>query len=121
MKKNDFALVAVLLLIAVAGFALFTAFRTSGDVAVLLIDGEETARFSLSENTERVIETAWGSNTLVIEDGKAQIRVADCPDGICAAHLPISCVGETIVCLPHRLVVKVEAVVVQDAPDMVVQ
>ncbi len=121
MKKNDLILVAVLLLIAVAGFALFTTLRQNGDVAVLLIDGEETARVPLSENTEQVIETVWGRNTLVIRDGEAYVSEADCPDGICAAHRPISHVGETIVCLPHRVVIKVETSVVQDAPDMVVQ
>lgn len=120
MKKNDFYLIAVLLLIAVAGFALFTALQKSGDTAVVLIDGTETARFSLAEDTVKIISTEAGVNTLVIEAGKAYVREADCPDGICVAHRPIFGVGETIVCLPHRVVVKIESRAEQTL-DMAVQ
>ena len=67
--------------------------------------------FDLDENCARVYR----------KNGEAYVSEADCPDGICAAHRPISHVGETIVCLPHRVVIKVETSVVQDAPDMVVQ
>jgi hypothetical protein len=44
---------------------------------------------------------------LVIKDGKAFIQNADCPDKICAEHKPISKTGETIVCLPHKLVIEI--------------
>ncbi len=32
---------------------------------------------------------------------------ADCPDGICANHKPIHKTGESIICLPHKVVVTV--------------
>ena len=32
---------------------------------------------------------------------------ADCPDKICVNHATISDVGESIVCLPHRVVVEI--------------
>ena len=121
MKKNDFILIAILLLLAVAGIALFTALQSGGDTVLLLIDGREEARFSLSAAVERQVVTSAGENTLVIADGKAYISAADCPDGICVAHRPISKVGETIVCLPHRVVVKVVRDGSVTAPDIVVQ
>ena len=46
-------------------------------------------------------------NVLVIKDGVAFVESADCPDEVCVAHLPISREGETIVCLPHRLVIRI--------------
>lgn len=121
MKKNDFLLIAVLLLLAVAGFALFTATQTDGDVAVLTVDGKETARFPLTADTEYVIETENGFNVLVIANGEAFVSAADCPDGICAAHRPISSVGETVVCLPHKVVISIEAAMAEQTLDMVVQ
>jgi len=33
---------------------------------------------------------------------------ADCRDGICVDHTPISLNGETIICLPHRLVIEID-------------
>ena len=78
-----------------------------GDRAVVLIDGKESASYPLSEELQTVIQIGENTNTLVIRDGKASVAEATCPDGICVAHRPISKVGETIVCLPHKVVVKV--------------
>lgn len=108
-RRNDIILAVVLLLVAVAGLLLFKTFQKGGDYAVVLVDGKETARFLLSTDTEYEIKTDGGTNTLVIKDGKASVTYADCPDGICVEHAPISKVGETIVCLPHSVVVAIEA------------
>ena len=108
-KRNDIILVVVLLLISVAGLLLYKVLTHEGNVAVVLIDGNEVVRFSLSEDREYIIETEKGKNTLVIKDGKADIVLADCPDGVCVDHKPISKVRETIVCLPHGVVVVIEA------------
>lgn len=107
--RNDLILIAALLLIALAGLLAFRLSRRPGEWAVVLIDGVETARYPLSEDLETVVSGAEGSNTLVIRDGAASIAEADCPDGICVAHRPIAEAGETIVCLPHKLVVKIQA------------
>lgn len=107
--RNDIILAVVLLLVAVAGFLLYKSFQTEGDFAVVLVDGVETARFSLAEDIEYVIEASGGTNTLIIKEGKADVLAADCPDGICVAHASISKVGETIVCLPHGVVVAIES------------
>ena len=116
--KNDIILAIVLLLTAVAGLLLCKAFQSEGDFAVVLIDGKESTRFSLSNDTEYVITTDHGTNTLIIKDGMADITLADCPDGICTDHAPISKSGETIVCLPHGVVIKIESSLA-DEIDMV--
>ena len=108
-KRNDIILIAVLLLLATAGLLLSRLFKTEGDTAVVIIDGVESARYPLDTDIEVVIETENGVNTLVISGGKAYVSVADCPDGICSSHRPVSMVGETIVCLPHSLVIKIES------------
>lgn len=115
--RNDIILAGVLLLIAAAGFLLFNLFKSEGDVAVVLIDGAESARYMLSEDMTVVIKTEHGENTLVIEEGRAFVKDADCPDGICAAHAPISNVGESIVCLPHKLVIKINSTAPENSID----
>ena len=42
-----------------------------------------------------------------IEDGQAYMEEADCPDGYCMEQGGISGQKQTIVCLPHKLVVEV--------------
>ncbi len=110
--RNDIILAAVIVIIAVAGLLFISSTKTEGDYVVVKIDGVETERYSLSENTETEITTGKNGediNVLVIEDGKAFVSEADCPDGICKEYRPVSFVGETIVCLPHRVVIEIVA------------
>lgn len=108
--KNDILIALTFIGIAVVGIVLLSLFRSEGDYAVVSIDGHETQRYALSTDTEKDIVTAGGKvNRLVIEDGKAYISYADCPDKICVSHRKISKEGETIVCLPHKVVVSIES------------
>lgn len=106
--KNDIILAVIVVAVAATGLLLLNIFRTEGAFAVVKIDGNETARYPLSVNTEVVIETVNnGKNTLVIEDNKAFMKDANCPDKICEGHNKISYKGETIVCLPHKVVIEI--------------
>lgn len=110
--RNDIILAAVIIIIAVAGLLFISSTKTEGDFVVVKIDGVETSRYPLSENNEVEINTGKTGediNVLVIEDGKAFVSEADCPDGICKEYRPVSFVGETIVCLPHRVVIEIVA------------
>lgn len=109
---NDIILAAVILLIAVAGLLLMNSNKTQGDFAVVKIDGVEKHRYPLSENLTVDIVTGKEDeniNILVIKDGEAFMTEADCPDGICVAHRPIKNTGESIVCLPHKIVVEIQS------------
>ena len=117
--KNDIILVSVLaciILFAILGILLF---REEGDTVSVTVDGEIYGTYSLSKNVEIEIKSELGSNLLVIKDGKAYIEHASCPDGICAAHRPISYDGESIICLPNKVVILIDR---QDSsqPDIIV-
>ena len=119
--KNDVILAVIVIAIAATGLLLLNVFKTEGAFAVVKLDGKETERYPLSVNTEVVIETENdGKNTLVIEDGKAFIKDATCPDKICEGHSKISFKGETIVCLPHKVVIEIVADDSDDELDVVV-
>jgi hypothetical protein len=119
--KNDIILVAIIVLVATVGLFLLNIFKIEGSFAVIKIDGKETERYPLSVNTEVVIETGDdGRNILVIADNKAFMKDANCPDKICEGHSKISYKGETIVCLPHKLVIEIVADEATDELDAVV-
>ena len=106
--KNDIILAVIVVVVAATGLLLVNVFRTEGSFAVIKIDGKETGRYPLSVDTEVIIETGDdGRNTLVIEDNKAFMKDANCPDKICEGHSKISYKGETIVCLPHKVVIEI--------------
>jgi hypothetical protein len=122
-KKNDVILIAMILIVVAIGVLLMNIFKTEGSFAVVKIDGVETNKFSLSEDIEFIIETGENNeqkNTLVIKDGKAFVRDANCPDKICEGHQKISYKGETIVCLPHKVVIEIVADEVINELDAVV-
>ncbi len=118
--KNDLILIGVLLaLAAFLALGLFL-FRGEGDTVTVTVDGKVFATYSLHDDTSvdiRTGENGEQSNLLLIKDGKARVETATCPDGICAAHRPISKEGESIVCLPHRVVITVSAKAT-DGPDI---
>ena len=118
--KNDIILILSLVLLALAAGAALLLFKPEGDVVSVSVDGEVIAEYSLSEDVEVEIETDGGYNLLVIEGGRARVESASCPDGICAAHRPISRDGESIICLPNKVVVEVHASYAADgAPDVI--
>lgn len=117
--RNDIILVLAIVLLAIAGFLAVHFTGSQGDRVVVLINGAETASYPLSEDLETVIQTGENTNTLVINEGKASVRDASCPDKICVNHRAISKAGETIVCLPHKVVVKVVSSSDQNDVDIV--
>ena len=47
------------------------------------------------------------SNLCRIQDGEVNMTEADCPDKLCMHQGPISISGETIVCLPNKVVIEI--------------
>ena len=121
MKKADFILIGAVLC-AAGALVLFLYFGGRPGAAVTVaINGETVDTLPLNKDITKEYEGAdGGRNLLVIENGKARITEADCPDKICAKHRPVSRSGESIICLPHKLVVTVtEAVPAKDGVDAV--
>ncbi len=48
-----------------------------------------------------------GECVLIIKEGEAYMQEADCPNQICVHHSPVSHKGETIVCLPNRVIIEI--------------
>lgn len=107
--RNDAILVAVLLA-AAGALALFLWFtRQSGGYVSVQMDGEAVMELSLDKDIWIVLGEGERTNTLVIENRRARVVEASCPDQICVGHWPVRYEGESIVCLPHKLVVTVHS------------
>ncbi|MDF2800950.1 MAG: hypothetical protein K0S61_853 [Anaerocolumna sp.] len=110
MKKNDIKLIAVILLIAVAGMAFLFLTQKQGDKVIVIVDGQITKEYPLNKDISVDIEGVnGGTNHLVIEDGHADVTDASCPDKVCVHQKQIEKNGESIVCLPNKVIVKVES------------
>lgn len=112
LAKNDIIVIAVILAVAAASWSGMRAWQrenTKTPTAVVTVDGAEFGRFLLREDVTEKIELPDGSyNILEIKNGKARVTEASCPDGICVNHRAVSRQGETIVCLPNKVVVEIQ-------------
>ena len=72
------------------------------------IDGKLIETYPLGSdskyNIRKIIDVG---NTLVIENGEVYILEADCADELCVKQGKIKRANESIICLPHKLVIKI--------------
>lgn len=107
IKKSDIVLLGVILGVALIALACIMSTRKPGAKVQISIDGKVEKTFSIDEDYEYQVTTDKGNNMIVIKDGIVEVTAADCPDKVCANHVPIKNAGETIICLPHKLVVEI--------------
>ena len=106
--RNDLLLAAVLLLLGGALSLFLRLTRQAGGTVTVRIDGEAVMELPLSEDARLVLGEGEHTNTLVIAGGTARVIEASCPDQICVRRGAVQYAGESIVCLPHKLVVTVQ-------------
>lgn len=63
---------------------------------------------SLNEDKVYTIKTDSGINTVEIKNNKVHMLDADCKDKLCLHEHEIEFNNENIVCLPNKIVVKIE-------------
>lgn len=112
--RNDAILIAVLLLLGGALAMFLYAARQSGGYVSVQVDGETVMELPLDEDIWIVLGEGEHTNTLVIENRRARVVEATCPDRICVNQWPVQYEGESIVCLPHKLVITVEGGLAND-------
>ena len=93
-------------------------------VAVITVNNEEVRRITLSGNTESEIFDIFSSdgdyNTIEVRGESIRIKGANCYDQVCVQFGFISKPGETAICLPHELVVKVESTAGEQPDEMII-
>ena len=114
MKKGDFLIIAVVLMLVFS----WAFMSKTGDSAAIYVDGELYERVSLSKDAEINVKSKYGENTVVIKGGKASITRSDCPGKDCE-NGEISETSRSLVCLPNRLTVIIEREKEKEETDVV--
>ena len=113
MKKGDFILIGVIILVGVLIWIPFKlGQKQNGEMgkAVVTIDGIIYGAYNLDEEVEeKIVLKDKSYNVLKIVDGEADIISASCPDQYCVEHRKVSKNNETIVCLPNKLIVTIKS------------
>lgn len=114
MKKKDIIIIVLALFAALALWLVSQlALGTEASSVVVLQDGVEVLRKPLVvSNTYEIGQEDGSLNVIRVENGVVWMQEANCRDGLCIRQGKMKNGAKIIVCLPHKLVVKMDG----DAP-----
>lgn len=111
IRKKDFFIILAFLLTGIIVISVTFAVKkmNPGKTAVISVDSKIIEKIDLEnhDNGNLSIESIKGI-VFEVNNGKIRIKESDCPDKICVKTGYISSKGETIVCLPKKLIVEIE-------------
>ena len=110
MKKyfKEIILIIVLIVFSIVFYIGYSFYAKKGSIVRIYVDKELYEEFDLSINQTKKITTKYGTNIIRIKDNEVIVKEASCDNQICVNHKAISNSNETIICIPNRLVVKIE-------------
>ncbi len=115
MTKGDKILIITAVAITTLIWAGYNYFPTKPNqlVAVVSVDGEEISRLPVNADTMAEITITIPRGEATIEYGQGKVRVlpldhVTCPNEICWRTGWITTPGQSIVCLPNRMVITLE-------------
>lgn len=115
LTKGDKILIVLVIILALSSLAYIRkqAFSQDEKYVSIQVDGEEIKQILFDKQLidhEIPIESEFGYNLLELGDEKVRVTEASCPDQIDVKQGYISNVGETIVCLPNKLVIEIKGI-----------
>lgn len=111
MKRLDLVVAALLFTLSFPLILREMGDPPRGALRLSVIQGDSRLDLPLREGvswTRRIEDGTGGYNVLEVDGTRVRIREANCPDLLCVSTGWIDRPGQTIVCLPHRLVVRIE-------------
>ena len=85
--------------------------KRDGAVAEIVQDGVVIREIDLLRVTEAysfTVDWEGGSNTVLVQPGRICVSEADCPDQVCVRQGWLSDQATPVVCLPHRLMIRLK-------------
>lgn len=104
IRYGDIIITVVLFLLAAVTGIVISALSPEPQYVVITTDGTKIAHLPL--DTDCVYHIGK-TNTIEISGGQVRMTEADCPDKVCIHTGKISQSGQTIVCLPNKIVISI--------------
>lgn len=110
VKKWDIIILCALLCVAALIFCALNFFSSAGESVKIEVASKTVASLPLDKEAVYNVEIDGKiTNTVEINNkGEVSVTYADCPDKICVNHRKISKSGESIICLPNKVIVSIE-------------
>ena len=96
-------------MVFICSFFIILSKSLSKITAEIYVDGHlERTIDDLNTGSSFEISTEYGKNTICVKDGNIWVEFSDCKNQTCVHFGKISSAGQTIICAPHKLVVKLK-------------
>ena len=112
IRKADILLFLFFIISALVLFARDFVTASEGASVEIRVDGEYYGTYPLSADDTILIERDGHTNRIRIESGEVFMAESSCKNQICVNEGHIHTVGQTIICLPNRVVAEIKS---QDA------
>ncbi len=123
MKKGDLILILLIAILTIGSWFYISSLRSDQVTALVIQDGVVIHEIDLSTVEEpfqlRVEDGQGGYNIIAVERGRIRVVEANCPEQVDVLQGWISEPHQSLVCLPHRLVVKIQGQAQSDVDDIV--
>lgn len=107
IKKADIFLAAALIIAGLAMSYILSFGQETGRELTISCGGEKFGTYSLLEDREVVIDRNDHINKVTIKNGTVSMSFSDCHGQDCIHQGEISLSGETIICLPNKVVLEI--------------
>lgn len=78
-------------------------------VVEVSVNGAVTDTYPIDQDADFVVTSTGGKiNRISIHDGKVSITEASCPDKLCIHQGTITESGQSLICLPNRVIVTIQ-------------
>ena len=108
IKKADIILLIVLIIVGLASTAYVAMSKSGGDTVIIERNGDMYGKYSLFEDKTITVEGKHSKNIVTIAGGKVTMTESTCKNQVCVDTGRIDQAGESIICLPNKLVVRIE-------------
>ena len=123
MRKNDFWLILVLLVLAAGSWFLFRSDSTARDkVLVVRKDQQVLQRIELKKvtsETKLIVPVEHGEMVIAYEGGR--VLSSPCPDQVCVHQGKITRSGQTIACVPEKVLVTITTAAKENDHDAILR
>ena len=105
IRKADIILIIILIAAGIAATLAFSGAESSGDRVIVTVDGSKYGSYDLHKDQTIKLDTG---NTIRIENGKVFMKKSTCHGQDCVKKGKISHSPDSIICLPHKVVVEIK-------------
>lgn len=108
MNKSDLKLLLFSIVIIITFSLVIKLTSKEGNIAKVYYEDKEVLKINLSTDNTYTVDGFNGEIKIIVKDNKIKVDSENSPLHICSKQGYISSSNEVIVCLPNKIVIKIE-------------